>query len=92
MGGRVLIASKDFEAGEAIFEESLRIDDMKRTLPELAEYLYLECAFPSGAYLSTGTSIIPEESFTLTPGDIVSIDIDCIGTLTNVVAMRPAKL
>lgn len=73
-----------------IFIESQFIRDMKRTLPELADWLFLECAFPAGAYLSTGTSIIPGEDFTLTVGDTVSITIEGIGTLSNVVQKRPA--
>jgi len=59
--------------GEQIFEESRHIRDMKRTLPDLASWLFRECAFPAGAFLSTGTSIIPEETFTLTPDDVVNV-------------------
>ena len=59
--------------GEQIFEESQHIRDMKRTLPDLASWLFRECAFPAGAFLSTGTSIIPEETFTLTPDDVVNV-------------------
>lgn len=76
-------------AGEEIFVESQHIRDMKRTLPDLASWLFRECAFPHGAFLSTGTSIIPEETFTLQVEDVVNITIDNIGTLSNVVQKRP---
>lgn len=39
--------------------------------------------FPVGAVLLTGTSIVPDESFSLRLGDAVTIDIPGIGTLTT---------
>jgi hypothetical protein len=39
--------------------------------------------FPVGAVLLTGPGIVPDESFSLRPGDVVTIDIPSIGTLTN---------
>jgi 2-dehydro-3-deoxy-D-arabinonate dehydratase len=39
--------------------------------------------FPTGAFLLTGTGIVPDRSFTLETGDIVEIKIDGIGTLLN---------
>jgi 2-dehydro-3-deoxy-D-arabinonate dehydratase len=35
----------------------------------------------------TGTGIVPPDSFTLTPGDVVNISIDHIGTLQNTVTI-----
>ena len=43
--------------------------------------------FPVGAVLLTGTGIVPDESFTLRAGDVVTIDIPGIGTLTNPVVL-----
>ena len=31
----------------------------------------------------TGTGVVPPPEFTLLPGDVVSITIDGVGTLTN---------
>ncbi len=56
---------------------------MHRTPDELVDYLFRGDAFPDGAILSTGTGIIPELSFTLQDGDVVSISIAEVGTLTN---------
>jgi len=49
-------------------------------------YLYFDQSFPQGAFLLTGTGIVPPDSFTLERGDTVSISIDGIGTLVNPVA------
>lgn len=71
--------------GQAVFTNSIAINQMKRQHTELVEYLYRECSFPNGCYLMTGTGIVPGDDFTLRSGDEVSITIDGIGTLTNVV-------
>jgi 2-dehydro-3-deoxy-D-arabinonate dehydratase len=42
-------------------------------------------AFPDGVYLMTGTCLVPDDSFTLHDGDKISIEIDEIGTLVNIV-------
>jgi 2-dehydro-3-deoxy-D-arabinonate dehydratase len=43
----------------------------------------MEMSFPVGAYLMTGTGIVPPDSFTLNYGDVINITISNIGTLTN---------
>ncbi len=48
---------------------------MKRLPEELAAYLGKELAFPCGAFLMTGTGIVPEDDFTLEPGDLVRISV-----------------
>ncbi len=67
----------------SVFEKSIGIDQMKRKLGDLVEYLYRECSFPYGSLLMTGTGIIPPSNFTLQKGDAVLISIDGIGTLAN---------
>ena len=57
-------------------------------LEELAEFLYREMSFPNGSFLMTGTCLVPANDFTLAAGDTVSIRIDNIGLLTNVVAEK----
>ena len=59
---------------------------MHRSLEELASWLHRGNTFPDGAFLMTGTGIIPPDSFTLQEGDMVRISIDGIGTLSNLVA------
>src|SRR5918995_1131959 len=58
--------------GDAIlFEDDINTSQMKRSPEELAAYLGKELAFPGGAFLMTGTGIVPEDDFTLVPGDLV---------------------
>ncbi len=71
--------------GEIMFEGSTTIDQMKRTHEELVEFLYRECDFPSGCYLMTGTCVVPGNDFTLQSKDKVTITIEHIGKLVNVV-------
>jgi 2-dehydro-3-deoxy-D-arabinonate dehydratase len=56
---------------------------MKRKFSELIEYLMRDNLFPDGAFLLTGTGIVPPDSFTLEPGDEIRIESPEIGVLTN---------
>jgi 2-dehydro-3-deoxy-D-arabinonate dehydratase len=69
-------------AGAVAFEGSTRISRMKRTLDELAEYLCRELDFPRGAFLMTGTGIVPPHEFSMSVGDVVRITIGSL-TLEN---------
>jgi 2-dehydro-3-deoxy-D-arabinonate dehydratase len=60
---------------------------MKRSQVELVAWLTRDLVFPHGCYLMTGTGIVPPDSFTLKPGDVVTISIDNIGTLQNTVSL-----
>lgn len=72
---------------QAVFTNSIAINQMKRQHTELVSFLFRECSFPNGCFLMTGTGIVPPDDFTLQAGDEISITIDGIGTLTNVVSM-----
>jgi 2-dehydro-3-deoxy-D-arabinonate dehydratase len=69
--------------GIAVFEGATSTAQMRRPLQELADYLFREMTFSNGAFLLTGTGIVPPDDFTLHPGDHVSITIEGIGTLEN---------
>jgi 2-dehydro-3-deoxy-D-arabinonate dehydratase len=69
-----------------VFEDSISVNKMKRSLEELVKYVYLECSFPNGCLIMTGTGIVPPNNFTLQSGDELNITIDSIGKLTNTVA------
>ncbi len=71
--------------GREEFAGETTLSQMKRKLPELVEYLFRQNPFPNGAYLMTGTGIVPESDFTLASGDEISMTIDFIGTLANTV-------
>ena len=68
-----------------VYSGSTLLSAMKRHLSSLVEYLYRDNVFPSGAFLLTGTGIIPPDSFTLAHGDEIRISISGLGTLVNVV-------
>jgi 2-dehydro-3-deoxy-D-arabinonate dehydratase len=57
------------------FRDETNTSQMKRSPEELAAYLGKELAFPGGAFLMTGTGIVPEEDFTLESGDRVAISV-----------------
>jgi 2-dehydro-3-deoxy-D-arabinonate dehydratase len=70
-------------AGKAVFDGRTGVDQMARTFENLIGWLGRDNAFPTGAFLLTGTGIVPESGFTLEHGDIVEIKIDGVGTLLN---------
>lgn len=70
---------------EVAFRGETQLNQLKRKLTDLVDYLYREMDFPHGCYLMTGTGIIPENDFTLQSGDEISITIEPIGTLINTV-------
>ena len=69
--------------GQVAFEGSTNVDQITRTLPSLAEWLFRENSFPNGAFLMTGTGIVPPDAFSLATGDVVTIRIGELGTLAN---------
>lgn len=69
-----------------VFSDSIAINQIKRSLEELVEYLFKEYSFRHGCYLMTGTGIVPPSAFTLQSKDQINISIDRIGTLSNTVA------
>jgi 2-dehydro-3-deoxy-D-arabinonate dehydratase len=72
--------------GATVFSGQTSTAQMRRTQQELAAYLFRELTFVAGAFLLTGTGIVPPDDFTLRSGDVVSITIEGIGTLENPVA------
>jgi 2-dehydro-3-deoxy-D-arabinonate dehydratase len=58
-----------------VFEDEIDTSQMKRSPEELAAYLGKELAFPGGAFLMTGTGIVPGDDFTLESGDLVGISV-----------------
>jgi 2-dehydro-3-deoxy-D-arabinonate dehydratase len=74
---------------EVAYRGEVAISQIKRSLTELAAWLYRESDFPTGCYLMTGTCLVPGNEFTLREGDNVDISIDGIGTLNNTVSYRP---
>lgn len=70
-------------AGSDVFTGETDLDQMKRGFEELIGWLIRENDLAHGAFLLTGTGVVPPDNFTLENGDSVSIEITSIGTLTN---------
>jgi 2-dehydro-3-deoxy-D-arabinonate dehydratase len=68
-----------------LFADKIEINQMKRTPTELVSFVFRECSFPHGCLIMTGTGIVPGNNITLQKGDQISIAIDNIGELINVV-------
>ncbi len=68
-----------------MYKAATTIDQMKRTHQELVGFLFREYSFPNGAYLMTGTCLVPGNDFTLQSKDVITISIEHIGTLVNIV-------
>ena len=58
---------------------------MKRKCDELNDWLNRSNEIPDGTAVMTGTGIIPPMEFSLKEGDKISISIENIGTLNNIV-------
>jgi 2-dehydro-3-deoxy-D-arabinonate dehydratase len=74
-------------AGQVVFNGETSVNQIKRSLKELAHYLFRSQEFPHGAVLLTGTGIVPPESFTLQAEDTVEIEISGVGSLRNSVTV-----
>lgn len=64
--------------GATVFSGETTTAKMKRTLAELVAYLTREVDFPQGAFLMTGTGIVPGNEFSLMPGDHVRIQVGSV--------------
>ena len=77
-------------AGREAFRGETHIGMIVRGWDELIGWLTRENDIPDGAFLLTGTGVVPPDDFTLEDGDSVSIEITGIGTLTNPVVKAKA--
>jgi 2-dehydro-3-deoxy-D-arabinonate dehydratase len=80
------IAMEIVRRGLVVFTGATEIGRIRRPLPSLVDWLFRDDEFPNGCYLMTGTGIVPDDAFTLEPGDEIRITIEPVGTLVNHVA------
>jgi len=71
--------------GKKAFAGATTLGELKRDPKDLVKFLYRDNSFPHGAFLMTGTGIVPGDDFTLAPGDVIRIEIEGIGRLENYV-------
>ncbi|SEV85158.1 fumarylacetoacetate hydrolase family protein [Natrinema salifodinae] len=69
--------------GEVRYEGETSTGNMARTCEELVEFWRDHNTVPELGLLLTGTSLVPDDGFTLRPDDEVRIEIDEIGELSN---------
>lgn len=69
--------------GATVFSETASTSELVRTFEELVDYYARHNVTPEWGVLLTGTTIVPEDGFTLEEGDRVIIEIEGIGSLEN---------
>ena len=74
--------------GAELFAGETSTAQMRRSFPELVEWLLRDNPVPPGSVLLTGTGLVPPDDFTLEPGHTVEITVPEIGTLSNPVGRR----
>src|SRR3982075_3141098 len=88
-GGRAATRMTIERDGQTVFAGTSTVADMTRTPAKLVGVLHSSYTLPLGAWLLTGTSLVPPQPYTATAGDVVRIAIDGLGELTNrVTAVR----
>ena len=69
--------------GELLYDDSTSTSKLVRSVEELVDCYLAHNAVPDVAVLLTGTSLVPDEEFTLEVRDEIEIGIEGIGTLAN---------
>ncbi|MFT5195510.1 MAG: 2-dehydro-3-deoxy-D-arabinonate dehydratase [Cellvibrionaceae bacterium] len=85
--GQLPIQLKIVRDGQVVFDGEANTNQMKRSPQELVDWLMREIDFPHGAFLMTGTCLVPEDDFTLQAGDQVTVSVGTL-TLENHVAEK----
>lgn len=83
------ISCRILRDGEMIHEDSTNSGRIGRTFEELNACLYRNNPIPAGTVVSTGTGIMVPNEYCLREGDIVEIEIEGIGVLSNPAVRLP---
>lgn len=81
--GQTKISLEIKRDGKSVFKGETDLNQMARTFEDLISWLGKDNDLPNGAFLLTGTGIVPPDEFSLKAGDDVAITITGIGTLNN---------
>ena len=82
---KIGIFLKIIRNNETVFFGETSVSQMARQLEDLVHWLIRDNDLPNGAFMLTGTGVVPDSSFTLAKEDTVHISIDGIGTLTSTI-------
>jgi 2-dehydro-3-deoxy-D-arabinonate dehydratase len=74
-----------------IYHSKTSTSALRRSIPDLVDYLGRDQRFEAGCILLTGTGIVPPPEFSLQDGDAVTIRIDGIGLLENPVRRHASR-
>jgi len=80
---RAVISMTIERDGTTVFAGTSTVADMTRDPAKLVGVLYSSYTLPVGAWLLTGTSLVPPQPYTATADDVVRISIDGLGELAN---------
>ena len=80
-----------YRDGATVFQGNTNTSNIHRPLESMVHYLGRCNRFPSGAFLLTGTGVVPPDTFTLEEGDEVEITFEELGTLRNSVIRLPIE-
>jgi 2-dehydro-3-deoxy-D-arabinonate dehydratase len=75
--------------GRLVFDGVANLSEMVRDPAELSAVLHSAYPLPDGAWLMTGTSLVPPLPYSAKAGDVVTIEIDGIGKLVNTIVVVP---
>ena len=84
---RATIAMSIERDGAEVFSGRASVADMTRDPAKLARVLAATYTLPHGAWLLTGTSLVPPLPYTAKPSDRIRIAIDGLGELVNTVSL-----
>ena len=73
--------------GRVTFSGSVSTSKLRRTVEELVDHLTRSNQVPTPTVVLTGTGIIVEQESALRPGDVCTISVPQIGTLSNPAAL-----
>jgi 2-dehydro-3-deoxy-D-arabinonate dehydratase len=69
--------------GEEVFSGETSTGEMVRDPAAVARVLHSCYSLPCGAWLLTGTGVVPPQPYSAKPGDVVRVEIEGIGELEN---------
>ena len=82
---KIGISLKIISDNKTVFSGETSVSQMARQFEDLVQWLIRDNDLLNGAFMLTGTGVVPDSSFTLAKDDTVHISIDGIGTLTNTI-------
>jgi 2-dehydro-3-deoxy-D-arabinonate dehydratase len=72
-------------AGEVVWQAAGSTSHMRRSFRELLDWAFRGQHHPDGLVLTTGTMLVPDMDTTLHDGDVVRIEVERLGVLSNIV-------